>query len=150
MLEGMKPETLVRWLILAAVVYLLFPFDLVPDLLGPVGRIDDLAAIAFLVWFYKRHVSQLRRANSDGSGEAGTDAGARGSRPGETPRPEAFDPHAVLGISRSASADEVQVAYRARMQEYHPDKVAHLGVELQTLAHEKSQQIQHAYRQLRS
>ncbi|MDH4017457.1 MAG: DUF1232 domain-containing protein [Actinomycetota bacterium] len=150
MLEGMNPKTLAKWLILAAVVYLLFPFDLVPDLLGPVGRIDDLAAIAFLAWFYQRHVSQLRRANSDGSGEAGADAGPHGARTGEQPRPKAFDPHAVLGIPRSASADEVHVAYRARMQEYHPDKVAHLGAELQTLAHEKSQEIQRAYRQLRS
>jgi preprotein translocase subunit Sec63 len=36
-----------------------------------------------------------------------------------------------------------------RMKEYHPDKVAHLGDELQVLAHEKSQEIQRAYRQLR-
>ena len=150
MFEGMKPKTLVRWLLLAAVVYLLFPFDLIPDLLGPVGRIDDLGAIAFLAWFYHRHVSQLRRANPDGSGEATADAGAHGARAGEKPRSKAFDPHAVLGIPRSASADEVQSAYRARMQEYHPDKVAHLGVELQTLAHEKSQEIQRAYRQLSS
>ncbi len=150
MLEEMKPKTLVNWLILAAVVYLLFPFDLVPDLLGPVGRIDDLAVIAFLVWFYKRHVSQLRHANPDGSGEAGADTGTQGARAGEKARPKAFDPHAVLGIPRSASAAEVQTAYRTRMQEYHPDKVAHLGVALQTLAHEKSQEIQRAYRQLRS
>ena len=148
MLEGMNPKTLIKWLILAAVVYLLFPFDLVPDLLGPVGRIDDLAAIALLAWFYQRHVSQLRTAGSDRPG--GADADAQSAGASEKPPESAFDPHAVLGIPRSASADEVQVAYRARMQEYHPDKVAHLGVELQTLAHEKSQEIQRAYRQLRS
>jgi DnaJ-domain-containing protein 1 len=34
------------------------------------------------------------------------------------------------------------------MREYHPDKVAHLGEALQTLAHEKSQEIQRAYRAL--
>jgi DnaJ like chaperone protein len=36
------------------------------------------------------------------------------------------------------------------MMEYHPDKVAHLGEELQKLAHEKSQEIQRAYQQLRN
>jgi DnaJ-domain-containing protein 1 len=34
------------------------------------------------------------------------------------------------------------------MKEYHPDKVAHLGEELQNLALEKSRDIQRAYRQL--
>lgn len=55
----------------------------------------------------------------------------------------------MLGVERSASADEIRAAYRARMQEYHPDKVAHLGEELQKLAHRKAQEIQHAYEQLR-
>jgi len=35
------------------------------------------------------------------------------------------------------------------VMKYHPDKVAHLGEELQKLAHEKSQEIQRAYQQLR-
>ncbi len=35
------------------------------------------------------------------------------------------------------------------MKEYHPDKVAHLGEELQELAHKKSLDIQRAYQQLR-
>jgi DnaJ like chaperone protein len=55
----------------------------------------------------------------------------------------------VLGIPRTASDGEIQAAYRARMREYHPDKVAHLGEELQKLAHRKSQEIQRAYQKLR-
>jgi DnaJ like chaperone protein len=51
-------------------------------------------------------------------------------------------------VDRSASGKEIQSAYRARMQEYHPDKVAHLGDELQKLAHEKSQDIQRAYQEI--
>jgi DnaJ-domain-containing protein 1 len=35
------------------------------------------------------------------------------------------------------------------MHEYHPDKVAHLGKELQQLAHRKALEIQQAYQQLR-
>ncbi|MCP4036220.1 MAG: DnaJ domain-containing protein, partial [bacterium] len=61
---------------------------------------------------------------------------------------KAFDAYNVLGVARSASSDVIKAAYRARMKEYHPDKVAHLGEELQNLAHEKSQEIQRAYRQL--
>ena len=34
MFERTDPKTLLKWLILAAIVYFLLPFDLVPDLLA--------------------------------------------------------------------------------------------------------------------
>ncbi len=51
-------------------------------------------------------------------------------------------------MERSATRDAIRAAYRERMKEYHPDKVAQLGEALQKLAHEKSQEIQRAYQQL--
>ena len=48
-----------------------------------------------------------------------------------------------------AVEETIHTAYRARMNEYHPDKVAHLGEELQQLAHRKALEIQRAYEQLR-
>jgi preprotein translocase subunit Sec63 len=68
------------------------------------------------------------------------------------PRPSArpgWDPHAVLGIPRGASVEDVTHAYRELMKQYHPDKVAMLGPELQQLAHKKTVEIQRAYDQLR-
>ena len=59
------------------------------------------------------------------------------------------DPYRVLGVPRSASADELARAYRDRMKEYHPDRVADLGPELQELAHRKTVEIQHAWDTLR-
>lgn len=149
MFEGMEPRTLLKWLILAAVVYLLLPFDLIPDFLGVPGRIDDLAAIALLGWYYWK---QLRQRILAGAPE-GRAEGARqaDSGPGARPQEEsarAFDAYAILGVERSAGRDAIRSAYRARMQEYHPDKVAHLGEELQRVAHVKSQEIQRAYHQL--
>jgi DnaJ domain len=35
---------------------------------------------------------------------------------------EHFDPHAILGISGSASWDEIKAAYHARAKAYHPDR----------------------------
>jgi DnaJ like chaperone protein len=52
-------------------------------------------------------------------------------------------------VPRSASQETIQAAYRARMNEYHPDKVTHLGEELQQLAHRKALEIQRAYERLR-
>jgi len=150
MFERTDPKTLMKWLILAAVVYLLVPFDLIPDFLGIPGRIDDIGAIAVLAWFYWNHV---RRYVATGSGhEAAGGSADTDSRQGysaQSKHAEAFDAYQVLGVTRSASSDEIQAAYRARMKEYHPDKVAHLGEALQTLAHQKSQEIQRAYQQLR-
>jgi DnaJ-domain-containing protein 1 len=108
--------------------------------------------MAWLAWFYRNHLKQFAAA---GLGQEPVGGGARSHRQAgqdfsaEFKTAEAFDAYAVLGIPRSASSDSIQAAYRARMREYHPDKVAHLGEELQSLAHEKSQQIQRAYQELR-
>jgi DnaJ-class molecular chaperone len=55
----------------------------------------------------------------------------------------------VLGISRSASPDEIKGAYRELANRYHPDKVAHLGEEFQQMAEERFKEIQEAYQELR-
>ena len=40
MFEGTPPKTLMTWLIIAGLVYFVFPFDLIPDFLGiPAGNI---------------------------------------------------------------------------------------------------------------
>ncbi len=70
-----------------------------------------------------------------------------------TPRAQSADgapwnPHAVLGVPPGASPDLVIHAYRERLKEYHPDRVAGLGPELQELAHRKTLDIQRAYDEL--
>lgn len=69
------------------------------------------------------------------------------------PRPRAldggpWDPHAILGVPHGAPRDAVTQAYRERLKEYHPDRVAGLGTELQDLAHRKTLDIQRAYAEL--
>ncbi len=135
-----------KWLILAAIVYFLFPFDLIPDFAGLPGRIDDALMMVGLAWFYRKQATQFFAGRSAAGRDAGT---RRDSEAAGPPGAQAFDPYDVLGIPPSASNEVIHSAYRARMQEYHPDKVAHLGEELQKLAHEKSQQIQRAYQELR-
>ncbi len=146
MAERTDPRALKKWLILAAIVYFLFPYDLLPDVLGLPGRIDDLLMVAWLAWVYRSRVKQASAAGHEAQHEARhqRESASNGPRDAKT-----LDPYAVLGIAPSASREAIQSAYRARMHEYHPDKVAHLGEELQTLAHEKTQQIQRAYQQLR-
>jgi len=111
---------------LALFVYLRSPIDLVPDRLGGLGLLDDLALIVVAILWMRRRV---RRAKA---------------HPGPAER-ATWDPYAVLGVRPGASADEITKAYREQMRRYHPDHVAHLGDELQTLAHRKTLDIQRAY-----
>ena len=53
--------------------------------------------------------------------------------------------YSVLGISPSATDDEVKSAYRRMAMKNHPDKVATLGPEVQKAAAEKFRQVQEAY-----
>jgi|GEM_PF-3049459 len=59
--------------------------------------------------------------------------------------PPTPDPWAVLNLSRTSTRDECQTAFRQMIAQYHPDKVAHLGPELQTVAAQKTRDILHAY-----
>ncbi|KMN82700.1 hypothetical protein VK98_06580 [Chromobacterium sp. LK11] len=54
----------------------------------------------------------------------------------------------VLQVAWPCSAEELKAAYRARMAEYHPDKVSALGLELRELAERKSKDINAAYQRL--
>ncbi|MCX8038837.1 MAG: pentapeptide repeat-containing protein [Candidatus Sumerlaeia bacterium] len=58
------------------------------------------------------------------------------------------DAYAILGIKPGASHEELVHAYRKRAKEYHPDRVAHLGVKLQEVARREFERIQHAYKSL--
>ncbi len=56
----------------------------------------------------------------------------------------------ILGLSSSATNDEVKKAYRKLAIKYHPDKVAQLGPEFQKGATEKFQKVQDAYETIKT
>ena len=55
----------------------------------------------------------------------------------------------VLEISPNASNDEIKKAYRKMANKYHPDKVSHLGKEMQKMAEEKFKAVNDAYQRLK-
>lgn len=55
----------------------------------------------------------------------------------------------VLEISKSASNAELKRAFRKMANKYHPDKVSHLGKEMQKLAEEKFKAVNDAYQQIK-
>jgi hypothetical protein len=135
----MKPFPIPPLALALAIVYLLWPFDLIPDLLGPLGRLDDLLIFALVAWqsyVRLRPPSQPRGAQSE--------ANASNS----TTEPPPSDPYTLFNLRADASREEIEARYRELVLQYHPDRVAHLGEELRTLAHEKTIEIQQAYQVL--
>ena len=51
----------------------------------------------------------------------------------------------ILEIKSTVSDQEIKKAYRRMAKKYHPDKVAHLGMEHQNGAEEKFKKVQEAY-----
>ncbi len=111
-------------------------------MMGVLGRLDDFALGAYLVYRY------LRAAKKIGAQEKAYQAEQSSPKSGVGKDAEQ-DPHTVLGVEVEAEGKEIREAYRQKMAEYHPDKVRHLGTELQALAHEKSLAIQRAYEELK-
>lgn len=55
----------------------------------------------------------------------------------------------ILEIQPNATNDEVKKAYRKMAVKYHPDKVAHLGEEVQKAADEKFKRLNQAYESIK-
>ncbi len=55
----------------------------------------------------------------------------------------------ILEITHDATDEEVKKAYRKMAVKYHPDKVSHLGEDIQHAAKEKFQQLNAAYEQIK-
>jgi DnaJ-domain-containing protein 1 len=72
--------------------------------------------------------------------DAGKDSASSGQRSDKKP---AW--HEILGVSPTASTDEIKIAFRERARQYHPDRVEGLGPELREIADAKMKQLNEAY-----
>lgn len=158
------------FIILAVVIYVISPIDLIPDFLVPfLGWIDDTVLISMLIYFlrtgkfpsiFSRKTNFQARSSRPGSKANATGARHNNGEQGSFYRngnPEAEkeknqqrekSPHETLGLSPGATQEEIRAAYIALAKQYHPDKVAHLGKELQVLAEKRFKEIQQAYARL--
>jgi hypothetical protein len=63
--------------------------------------------------------------------------------------PEVDDPYSVLSASPQDSDNEIKRKYKRLVADYHPDRVATLGIELRELAERKTKDINRAYAAIR-
>ena len=141
------------WIYLLLILYVLSPFDLLPEfLVGPIGWLEDAITVGLVYWYFiyrpAKMRSQFKRAYY-GKGEGASGAYQENQQRGQTGADfSKRDPYNVLGVPRGASPDEIRRAYRKLVVKYHPDKVDHLGDEFKVLAEKKFKQIQEAYQEL--
>lgn len=141
--------TLVKYLLIVfAIIYFILPFDLLPDMFGLPGRLDDLALIIFLRWQYKRYVKRYQVQYEQTSSPHDDSSQADAQTKTKHTKGKAFDPYEILEVSKGATKEEIERRYKKLIAKYHPDKVNHLGEELQKVAHEKSIELQKAFEQL--
>lgn len=136
--------------------YLVSPYDLFPDFFVGVGWIDDLVVLGALWWYlyvYKRKQNVYERdRRSRDQNQARTSRGDNGdsdSKQEKTASTRSKDPYTVLNVNRNASWEEIRASYRVLANQYHPDKVLHLGDEFRELAETRFKEIQSAYEALR-
>jgi len=67
------------------------------------------------------------------------------SKPAASPPSPATDPYATLGVSASATDEEIEQAWRRKMSEYHPDRVANSADEIRALAETRAREMNAAY-----
>ena len=141
-------------LIIIALVYIISPYDLLPDFFPVTGWLDDAFLMGIIIYYlkYRRLPGFLSwlirtgtRANSRDRAQS-TDRSGSNNRESSS---DSSDPYHVLGLKPGAPPAEIRAAYHHAAQSYHPDKVAHLGPELRELAQKKFIEIQKAYDTLR-
>ena len=138
-----------------ALAYLISPLDLIPDLFIPyIGWIDDTFIIGIIIYylkfgrlpnfFYKKYQGKERDNGTDSYSEWKSSPEYASSRTKKTSR----SPHEILGVKEDATQEEIYAAYRTAVKQYHPDRVAHLGKDLQALANDRFIEIKDAYNKL--
>ncbi len=133
-------------IILAALLYILSPYDFLPDYIAGWGWLDDIAVLIILWQVLKRlkQASGDYQAHHTGGHQANDGTSSDSSRQGSGK----LDPYKILGVTPRATPGEIKTAYRHLASQYHPDKVAHLGEEFRALAEKRFKEIQEAYQQL--
>jgi len=144
------------WLLLMLLVlYVLSPIDLLPDVLGLPGRLDDfLVAAAGLLYLHRIQRSKSGRKEPAGAGRnrdgAGRPTGDQPETPGSADQAagRSGDPYEVLGLSPETSFEEIRRRYKEQLLLYHPDRVQHLGREFQELAEQRTRELNAAFEEV--
>ncbi len=125
-------------LVIFLIVYIISPLDFFP------GFLDDLFASGILWYQWRKRRMQNRQ--KDYYSQSTSQEGKRDKHRETTSVEEAYR---LLDTNPTTSWEEVHKAYKEKMMKSHPDKVAHLGEELQEKAKEVTMKLNKAIKIIR-
>lgn len=96
-------------------------------------------------WVVSAFLNPSKPSAQKPQGDAARPEPAAAEKPNDPSRVDATNWHQILEVSADADADAIAAAYRRKISQYHPDKVAQMGEEIRAVASAKSQQINTAY-----
>ena len=100
---------------------------------GPVGSRYLLPIL--LIWFVWR---ALQRSILQSRARTGSASGAEPAQRLQTP-------YEILEVPSGSDFKAIKAAYQNKIRQYHPDKVADMGPEVQEVAEKHAQEINEAY-----
>ena len=124
-------------LITIALIYLVFPFDLIRDFFPVLGYADDILLILWVIYLLNNKFKKVKNTGFNSY-----------SHNKFSDFEKEKDCYEILGVAGNASKVEVKKAYRDLVSKYHPDKVEHLGEDLKKHAEEKFIEINQAYEKI--
>jgi DnaJ-domain-containing protein 1 len=128
------------WVIIL-IIYILSPLDVItPSIL------DDLIAAGVLLYLLSRNAGIMKKRESYSQNHDHGQRGDSKSPPGSLTLDDSFR---ILGVSPDTPWEEVKKAYRDKVSKSHPDKVSHLGEELQEKAGEITLKLNAAMNMIR-
>jgi uncharacterized membrane protein YkvA (DUF1232 family) len=141
---------LIILLIIIGFIYVLSPYDIIPDFIVGWGWIDDIIFL-YALWRIFKYISQRSSGYQNyyyHQSRQSFEQNQGFSDKNTTSQYSPDDPYTILNVPRGASAEEIKKAYRELANKYHPDKVVHLGDEFRELAEKRFKEIEEAYRKL--
>ncbi len=146
-------------LVAAVIAYLIYPLDLVPDMLMPgLGSVDDVLLIVIAWRNLRRYVkaehikmarSRLGIKSRDGGPKDHHKKRDNSGRKNTRTTTEQYYAE-VLGLGADRSMPAIKQKYWELAKQYHPDLVQHLGIELRQVADQKMKNLNDAYQFFKS
>lgn len=113
-----------------------------PFVIVPAAIVIALACFAVLQWCYLINLEWCWFRNR--KAKTHKPPTTIDEEPSFTKERSEYECFSLLGINPKAGIDEIKRAYRERVKQYHPDRVAGLGKELQELATRKTIELRSA------
>ena len=94
---------------------------------------------SILIKFFKKESDWTKNQNKS------TDQNQSKTESPKTDNNKELTWYEILGVSPTASLDEIKSSYKKKISMYHPDKVNSMGPEFNEIAQQKTKEINSAY-----